>query len=276
MQAAIARTAAGEIIDSAATALSQLSHKKQLALAAKAGAWGEFAGERIYNMARKSLMPYTVSSSKRRKGRHTGRRVIIPRGLKRNGTEFTPFYDGLYQPGQLISHQLGAGIAQGTGMGNRIGNRVFIKGLHVAAVITNGSVQTLDTGNLRMILTENRQPTKSVENFFFAPETDDNSPIDFGTLADHRRIVKPLNRQKLRVLSDTRRQIASIHHDKPNAVMIDKYFPINRWCNVNNVVAFREKTTPTFDFYMFIERNDNQPFTTPIIFDCQFRTYFSQ
>lgn len=275
MQAAAARTIAAEAIDAGTTYLASLSRKKQLALAGKAGAWGEFVGERIYNMAKKKILGKGGKSRKKGKYSHTSRSVVSINSGRRSGIEFSSLYTNTLQPGMFWIHQIGANIPQGVGFGNRIGNKVFVKGVGLRGVISNLNASQYDTGFIRMVCALNHRPVQGTGIDFFAPEGNLNNPVDFGENPNYRRIIQKINPQKLSVLRDDTLQLAAIQNQYLNARMINKYWPINRWITINtNTANVREQTTPVLDLYFFVERNDNANFTTPIILDFQLRTYF--
>lgn len=223
------------------------------------------------NYARPSL---PSKFGKKKKYKSSSRRT--PTVDYRSGVEFEESYSTV-QPGTLTTHLVGAGLAQGAFYGQRIGNKVFIKGVKISGVVVNNNTD-IRSGMFRLLVAENRRPAAAdYVTGFFEPDADSNTPKDFGTGGEHKRIVRTLNQQKFHVLRDFAYQIRCQNASNPTGIYIKEYIPINRWITYNTSVTLKERLTPLFNIFFFVESSDNAAYTpTGIICDLQYRCLFRQ
>lgn len=132
----------------------------------------------------------------------------VSKQLKKSTNEQCAFLEGTdndWQPTELITYQLGSSIDKGlTGVdgvsrGNRIGDKIYHKSFHM--LLRARSTSEIDRMYIRVLLVKNNRPLSSNATNLFLPESNENSPVDFGGGA-LIQIYKPVNTQKFHVYYD--------------------------------------------------------------------------
>lgn len=100
-------------------------------------------------------------------------------------------------PGTLTSMHLGADIALGTGVSQRLGNSIVIRGVHVCVSMKNTGTAASDNFWVRFALVRQTNTYEPTKDFFRGYGA---SPEDFGAAADRERICRPLNEMKFKTL----------------------------------------------------------------------------
>lgn len=121
------------------------------------------------------------------KSRHTGHFATTY-----NAANWQPS-DGMY------IHSVGSDIVQGDGVGNRTGEDIDITSIRIYGHIHN--YNTDETGYVRMLVVENKNPMDTWEDDFWDSEGQTNSPIDFSS-NERASMVKRVNKDKYRVIWD--------------------------------------------------------------------------
>lgn len=180
--------------------------------------------------------------------------------------------------GTFTTSSLGSNITKGTDYGSRIGNRIFVKGLHLQYQFVNTSSAVTDNAWVRMFVLEDKFNASSTVTDTWMTHGDSYTPVDYDATGNTLQLIDRWNPQRFNVIWDRKfslnvnRSEAEAGHD---TVLIDQYIPIRKWMTFNDSATPSEQIKPLLKFGYFIEGdNDLAPKGVGLeIFKCDGRQY---
>lgn len=244
-----------------------------LGIGLKAGATGEFLGERMIKYARKKkflrrkwlprrqLRRRLNARKRQRVATHGYVEKRIERNLNRGVLTYYTNYTAM-SVGTIAYHQLGAGITKGDDVGQRTGSQITLRGIRWYMHMKNENATINKNGWWRILILHNKRPTELFTEKMFAARpvsgTSENAPRDFLTTGYRGNIWDPINRTKYRVLLD--RRIRILHEGAESAGKNNRDITIKRrfrrTLTYNTEVTDSDKIFPQIIALAFFEYDD--------------------
>lgn len=284
-----------------------LPPKQKIAIAAKAGAWGEFAAERVY----KAVMPYvrrkrSTGKYRRRTLRVTPsrRRRITPNVVSLNEDDFTGDYDMSTVALSTINHprpwlnknkafnlsdsgniaigtigeiKIGEEIDEGTGEGERLGADIRVKRLEIQMIVSNPNTAATDVCRLRLMLLQNKFTGSTYTSNLFEGIGAAHTPGDYNGAGATIQLVRSINTRKFTVLYDKVFDcpIAGTNDTGPKNVIIKASLPMNKKFTFNNEAAADDRIYPDVQWVWLVEGDANAAaLTASLTYVLYTKTYY--
>lgn len=286
------------VLGRAAIWWNRLPPRQKIAIAAKAGAWAEFAGERVY----KRVMPFVRRRFKRTPRRlgHTKKAIMYKRRRITHpisqeivtesmlpetddmtmGTIYNipKVYLGKYKDmhtsttttlnvGTMKEFKLGENIAKGTDEGDRLGQDIRMKHTYLEAYFSNPNTDLTDTCRIRLICVQNKRVGSLFTANLFEPVAATNSPVDYNAFGKTIQLINKINLNKFNVYYDKVIQcpIAGYGWGHAKDALVKANVTLNKKFTYNDEVSADDKIYPDMQWMFFIESdNNNASLTTPI------------
>lgn len=208
----------------------------------------------------------TRSNYKRRKSTYVPRSLTI-RG--RNGT-----FSGVSGPdtnvGVLQNTSMFHAIVKGTDVGDRTGDKIFVKGIRLRGTFYNpndGTTGGADVGRIRLSVLENKRPGSLQTDNTWISQSADNSPVNYVGTGVAAQMVLQYNPFKFKVYFDKvyPLKMKGTGSNEPKTVIINEYIKINRYFTFNNEVVGDDRVLPDITMLWMVEKDDSGgSFTNPI------------
>lgn len=203
----------------------------------------------------------------------------VPRALTRAGRhgEITNIYNPATNVGTIYNSNLLHSIVKGTDLGDRLGDKIFVKGLNLRFSIHNPNSAAADVGRLRIFVMNNKRPGTLQTTNTFATQSEAQTPMNFIGTGDFTQIIKKFNPLKFKIYMDTvvPLKIVSDQDVGPKDTYINKYVKINRYVTFNNELLGDDRVLPDITLDWFVERDDGgASFTSDIVVHCIATTFF--
>lgn len=170
------------------------------------------------------------------------------------------FASSIRQPGTLYFYRIGSQIGKGTNVGNRVGDTIRLLGYNFRIHGFNNNTLKSNHGKIRCIIVQDRFPTKLNAQDFFMSETENNTPVDFGTGPDSFRLLRPMNNNRFKVFYDKTFDMPLIDNEDQPQLFLNEYVKFNHKVTFNDDSPDVEGVLPSFKFYFFVESEANVAF----------------
>jgi len=189
------------------------------------------------------------------------KRTRLPKGRHAtNVKNIAKFTNG--NIGTVYITNIGSNIGKGTDFGQRIGNRIFVKGFTAQYMITNTSNSIADNLWVRLFVVIDLFSNTSTVTDMWTSHGDTFAPVDFSNAGVTLQLIDRFNPQRFKVLYDRRFSVPINRNEGENGhdtVLIDQYIPINRWLTFNDSVTASEALRPLIKFGYFFEGDNDAP-----------------
>jgi len=183
----------------------------------------------------------------------------VSKQIKKSTNEQCAFLeatDNDWQPTELVTYQLGSSIdkattgVDGVNRGNRIGDKIYHKSFHMLLRARN--ISSEDRIYIRVLLVKNKRPLSSNATNLFLPESNENTPVDFGG-GSLLQIYKPINPQKFYVYYDNVFEIGpnASGDGKYDARVFDIKIPTNFYMKFNTESNSDSRVAPDVEIFYY-------------------------
>jgi len=184
----------------------------------------------------------------------------VPKGRRGTMCTNTAKFDN--DIGSLRTFTVASNIVKGTNYGERIGNRIFLRGINLQYQLTNKSTSIADNYWVRFFLVIDKFHLSSITQDTFMPHNDTYAPTNYVGTGNTLQLVDRLNPQRFTVLWDKLYSL-NINRNEGNnghdCTLIDQYVPINKWVTYNDNAANEEKLNPLIKLCYFMEGDNDAP-----------------